>query len=815
MSGKYGCFSADGKEFVIERPDTPRPWINYLYNRTGRYVSLLSANAGGYSFIDCPKDGRVTRWRYNSLPQDRPGRYLYLKDLSDNDYWTLSWQPTAKDIKHYRVRHGLGYTVFECDYRDVEAEATYFVPLDDTLELWNVRLKNKSQKTKVLEVYPFAEMCLGHALIDLINKPNDQHFNRSWFDTEHNALFSTKTYWVTGGSANVQENNAWDKVAFMASSLETEAYAGEREIFFGNYGDEAKPVGVIDGKLASCPVSSGNLVSCLKHTVTLEPGEELSFQVMLGAAEKKEAEPVNKGRDSFRFSNWEENAIELIKKYSTSEAVEKAFEDVKDYWRKYTDNVQVKTPSEVMNRYLNTWTQYQGKVTFVNSRNASYYHWGVTRGTGFRDSLQDIISVVITEPDLVRKQILKIGKYQREDGTCIHCFHPISGEGEFTGHKDDPLWLITAAWYYLAETGDFSLLDEPLPFHDGKDAVFMDHLLASVKFIEDNLGSNHIPTFGKGDWNDTLDFVGGFDGMGESIWAGMFYAYNLKLMIDIAKSARPDNQELAASLNQKLDSVSEALNTHAWDGDWYIRAVCSGGKLLGSNKCQNGKIYLNPQTWSVISGVASKERSAQVMEAVKKHLDTDFGPKLLAPAYHEIDDQIGLITRCVWGKKENAAIFNHTTTWCLMAECLLGHGDRAMALYEKIAPVSFDQERYQVEPYVYAQYTTSDEHETFGQGSHSWLTGTAAWMFRSVLDYILGVRPGLDGIKLVPCIASEWDGFSVRRKYRGTTYDIEVKNPQHVASGVKSISVDGEEIDPTGTLPVKESETLSVVVTMG
>ncbi|MCF7854035.1 MAG: glycosyl transferase family 36, partial [Candidatus Pacebacteria bacterium] len=285
---KYGTFSESKREFIINRPDTPRPWINYLCNRDGRYVSLLSANAGGYSFIGCPKDGRITRWRYNSLPDDRPGRYLYVKSLEDNDFWTLSWQPTAKPVEHYRVTHGLGYTTFACDYHEVEAEATYFVPLDDSLEMWQVSLRNTADKTQHLELYPFAEMCLGHALIDLINKPNDQHFNRLWFREDVNALFSTKTYWVTGDSANIQENKSWDKVAFMASSLPVAAYAGEREVFFGPYRAEHNPVAVEPGTLQSAAVSCGNLVSCLRHSITFAPGESLEFHILLGVADKKE-----------------------------------------------------------------------------------------------------------------------------------------------------------------------------------------------------------------------------------------------------------------------------------------------------------------------------------------------------------------------------------------------------------------------------------------------------------------------------------------------------------------------------------------------
>ncbi len=794
---KYGRFSEDGREYVIERPDTPRPWINYLCNRDGNYVSLLSANAGGYSFVGGPKDGRVTRWRYNSLPEDRPGRYIYLKSADDNDVWALSWQPTAKPVEHYRVRHGLGYTTFSCDYHDIEAEATYFVPLDDPLEIWSVSLTNTASTTQRLEVYPFAEMCLGHALVDLVNKPNDQHFNRLWFDQEANALCSTKTYWVTGdGSTNIQQNKAWDKVAFMTCSLRAESYAGEREVFFGAYRDEHNPVAIENGDLQNTPVSSGNIVSCLQHRIELQAGESIRFHVLLGAVDK---------------ADYELGVHALIDHYALPDGVASSLVTVKQYWQNFTSTVQVDTPSETMNRYLNTWNPYQGKVTFLISRNASYYHWGVTRGMGFRDSLQDTISVVMAEPELVRERILLLATYQRSDGVCAHCFHPVSGVAEFTGHKDDPLWLITATWYYLAETGDVSILDAPAPFHDGRDATLLAHLHASVRFIADNLGPNGIPTFGRGDWNDTLDFVGGEDGAGESVWVGMFYAYNLRLFADIAAALLNDNA-LAKELNAKRAGVTEALNEHAWDGEWYIRAACADGSKLGSSECEEGQIYLNPQTWSILSGVAG-ERGETALRSAAERLDTDFGPKLLAPAYHEVNDRIGLITRCVWGKKENGSIFNHTTTWAIMAECMLGHAERAIELYERLAPSSFDHERYQVEPYVYAQYTTSDEHETYGQGSHAWLSGTAAWMFRATLDHILGIRVTLEGLRIQPCVPEGWGEYTVVRRYRGTTYRIHVtKDGASEIPG--ALTVDGERVARDSALPLTGGE-VSVMFSSG
>jgi cellobiose phosphorylase len=822
----YGKFSEDSKEFIVNNPATPRPWINYLCTRSGSYVSLLSANAGGYSYIKCPKDGRLTRWRYNSLPDDRPGKYIYLRNSQTGKYWSLSWQPTAKPAEHYKVRHGLGYTVFECDYAGIQAEATYFVPLDDTCEIWQVKLKNTTSEKISLEVYPFAEMCLGHALIDLINKPNDQHFNRLWFDETANAIFSTKTYWVTGSSANIQENKSWDQVAFMSASIPSSAYAGEREEFFGPYRDERNPQAIEDGILRSSQVSSGNLVSSLQLKMDIEPGETKEFHITLGAAEKVLHEVGAETPDDERGGcplqtppKMEEACLRLVDKYKSSDVVKNALSDVKQYWMNYCSAVQIDTPCEEMNSYINAWNQYQGKITFINSRNASYYHWGVHRGMGFRDALQDTISVVISEPKLVRERILLLAKYQRSDGVCAHCFHPISGEAEFTGHRDDPLWLVTAVWYYLAETDDASILNESVPFFDGKSANLADHLNASVDFIEKNLGKNGIPTFGRGDWNDTLDFVGGEDGAGESVWAGMFYAFNLRRLKEIIDKYRTaimftyEAGDLTAYLNsiqKRYETLCESLNSNAWDGEWYIRAVCSDGSKLGSAECDEGKIYLNPQTWAVLSGVAGDKSDALLEETLEK-LDTEYGPKLLAPAYHNIDPNVGLITRCVWGKKENGSIFNHTTTWALMALCELSNNEKVFDLYKRLMPVSFDQNRYQIEPYVYAQYTTSDEHESFGQGSHSWLTGTAAWMFRATLDYILGIRVTLDGILIKPCVSSDWKEFCVIRKYRSSIYNIKFSNS---GNDKLEIKVNGKTHPDNTPLPIEKDQEFIVEVTM-
>ena len=794
--GKYGQFSPDGTEFLIDQLDTPAPWINYLSN--GRYTALMSANAGGYSFYMCPKDGRITRWYYNSLPADRPGRYLYLRDQDDGRYWTVSWQPCAADLKCYRAAHGLGYTRLECRYGGIEAATTYFVPRDDDLEVWYTRLTNRSRRVRRLRVYPSVEWCLGHALIDLINKPNDQHFNRVHLDKRRQILSATKTYWVTASTSGaVQENKAWDRWAFMSSSLPITGFAADREAFVGPYRDASNPVAVERGRLDSTPLSAGNAVGVLEHRVRLRPGESIEFAVVVGVCAK----------DAFPGA-----ASRLAKKYRDMGHVQRQLDTVKQYWRGYCGAAEVHTPSKALNRFINRWNPYQAKTTFILSRSASYYHWGVTRGMGFRDSAQDTLGPVIAEPGLVRERLLTLAAQQFSDGRCLHLFHPLSGEGEYTGHSDDPMWLIHATTMYLRETGDVSILKARAPYQDGGTGPLLEHLDRGLRLTLRRVGPRGIPTFGKGDWNDTLDFVGG-TGQGESVWAGMFLVVALDCMAEIY--GHIGQARRASALAKRRARLVRDLNRRCWDGQWYIRAMCADGRALGSRACKEGRIYLNPQTWSVISGVARGRRAQTAMDSVARHLDTAYGPKLLAPAYHEIDPNIGLITRCVWGKKENAAIFCHTVTWTVMAECLLGRGDRAMDLYERSLPGAIDADTCQIEPYVYAQYITSDEHEQFGRGSHAWLSGTAAWMWRVVLDYLLGLRPTLAGLVVDPCIPSRWRAYRLTRRFRGAEYHIHVRNPNRVCKGVRRVQVDGRSIRGT-TLPILgASESCQVDVELG
>ncbi len=773
---KYGRFSEDKKEFIITRPDTPAPWINYISN--GRYTGLISHTGGGFSFYQSPRDSRITRWRYNGLPMDRPGRYIYFRDKSDGKYWSPTWQPTATELSGFECRHGLNYTKISSAYRDLEHSALYFVP-DDDLEIWKISIKNHTDIRRQLDVFAFVELTLGHALVDLINQPNDQHFNDVFFDRNDQILYASKRYWMPAAAASVEQaNQEWDKFVYLASSLPVTGWDGSKNIFIGRWRSEANPVAVEQGRCKNSEITAGDAVGALQLELSLNPGEQKEFVILLGVAPKQQ---------------YKTDASKLVKKYRDLSTVNREFEKVKAEWQDYIDAVNVQTPDDNMNTMLNVWNQYQSSVTFRFSRDASYYHGGLLFGRGYRDSCQDIMGPVMTRPDWVKQRIEEMSQYQFANGSTFHLYHPLSGSGERTGHSDTPLWLPLAIMVYLKETGDFDFLNRELSYFDKNKGSLLEHLFKAIDHVIENLTDRYLAKIGPGDWNDTLDYLGRA-GKGESIWVTLFLAYILKETAVLCKHI--DLAEKAVHYENEYEKVKSAINEHAWDGAWYIRATNDLGEVIGSAKNEQGRIFLNTQSWAIISGVADGKRAVQCMQSVAEHLDTPKGPKILHPAYTKIDPNVGLATRCVAGKKENGAVFNHPVSWAILAECLMGNGDRAYDIYQKALPMNpvIDIDRFEVEPYVYAEYVTSPDHPTFGQASHSWLTGSSTWMLRDGIDYILGARPEYKGMRIDPCIPKDWKQYSLKRKYRGKVYHIEVENPDGRNKGVRSILVNNKRI---------------------
>jgi cellobiose phosphorylase len=788
----YGHFSEDGKEFIITNVETPTPWINYLYN--DNYFATISNNAGGISYFKNPLHGRITRYRINEVPSDRPGKYIYVKDKDSSELWSLSWQPVGKNSEAYKVVHGFGYTKIDSEIEGIKSNVLYFVPKNDPREIWKATLENKSSKKRRLSIFGYVEFALGHGLVDLINQCDDQHFNRVHFDKKNNSLFATKTYWVTGSSGTQQqENQEWDQWAYFTVNHPVVKYETLRERFLGFYRNENNPVAIETGNLTCSDTDFGNTVGALQIDIELEPGETKDIIFSLGVIPKVEFEQ-------------KKDIVPAL--FNDLKVVEKALLDVKSGWDNFFENASAVTPDNEINTFMNYWIQYQAKVAFDVGRVASFYYWGISRGFGFRDTSQDTIAVTIAYPQKAYDRIMFIARQMFSDGRVYHHFYN-EGKGELTKHCDDPLWFILAVTEYIKETGDFSILDKKAPFADDKEGTILEHLFAVVTFVKNNLAKHNLPVFGRGDWNDTLDYIGGEDG-GESVWGGMFYAAMFNKFIELLDNINVDSSEV----KKIRDKIRISIDEYCWDGEWYIRAFGAKDRKVGSKENEYGKIFINTQSWPVMAQLPDRRRLITALDSAKKYLDSNIGPKICAPAFREIDKNIGLITRCVAGKKENAAVFNHPTAWLIQAECLMGRGNQAFEYFKKLLPNRIDSDIYYAEPYVYSQYITSDEHPTAGKASHSWQTGTAAWMYRVSFDNMLGVRPTYSGLMIDPVIPSSWKSFKVERIFRGTKYIIEVENPGGVEQGIKSVVADGVQIEGN-ILPVSDKKICKVKVVMG
>jgi cellobiose phosphorylase len=813
---RYGHFSEDGREYLITNVATPSPWINYLHN--GRYFSMISANGGGLSYFRSPLHGRITRYRINDVPPDRPGKYIYAKDLDSGGIWSLTWQPVGRNVEAYRVAHGLGYTRAEAEVEGIASSVLFFVPPDDDREIWAATITNKSDQKRRLALTGYVEFALGHALVDLINQCDDQHFNRVHFDEESKALFATKTYWVTETRGTQhQENKEWDQWAYFTVNHPVAGYETVRERFLGAYRNENNPLAVETGVLSSKDTDFGNAVGALQIEIDLAPGESQDVVFSLGVIPKAE---------------FAARKTATLARYRNREEIDSAREVLRRSWDLFFAHTRAETPDAGTNIFLNYWIPYQAKTAFDVGRVASFYYWGIGRGFGFRDTAQDTIAVVIADAPKARERIGLLARQMKRDGHVYHHFYG-DGQGEFTRHCDDPLWFILAVDEYLKETGDFEVLELAEPFLDGPPVSILDHLLAVVEFARSNVGPHGLPIFGRGDWNDTLDYIGGKDG-GESVWGGMFYAAMLDRLTELLEyrdrtstsKGTPDGSGLlikssdpsstpaaAAQVRIVRDAFRKAVEDHCWDGAWYIRAIGENGRRIGSAANTSGKIFINTQSWAVIAGLSDRGRLIQALDSAQDRLGCEFGPKICAPAFREIDPNIGLITRCVRGKKENGAVFGHPVPWLIQAECLLRRGGRAYDYFRTLLPDRVDSDTFIAEPYVYSQYITSDEHDSPGRASHSWQTGTAAWMYRVAYDWILGVRPTYAGLMIDPVVPASWMSFRVERVFRGCRYLIEVQNPEGRESGISEISVDGRRMEGN-ILPITNNHLCRVIVRM-
>jgi cellobiose phosphorylase len=800
LKNNYGHFSDDGREFIITDPRTPRPWFNYIWN--DRYAGLISHTGGGFSFLDSPRDNRLTRMRYNCLPWDRPGRYVILKDVDTERYWSLSWAPTIeREYAKYECAHGQGYTRITTEYENIRGQITYFVPRDLHGEVWRVSLKNLSTRQRRLQVFSFVELLMGNALNDIINQPNDKHFTDVHFDNERQALVATRRYWVLNKKVSVsQPNIAWEYKLYFTQTLPIKGFDGSLDKFIGRWRSEANPECIERGAMFNSEITAGDPVAALQSEVALKPGETLDFAVILTVTPKE-------GKGSDVQSDWQS-----LRDIGT---VDKKLDAVKQWWSEYLGAVHVQTPDEKMNLMLNVWNQYQAAVTFDMARNSGFYHGGLLFGTGLRDQFQDILGYVIANPARVRARILNALRFQFEDGSTLHNFFKLTDTGEKTNHSDTPLWIPFGIVEYLNETGDFTILDEHVNYYESDSSgTVYEHMIRAIDYPLKNLTPRGLPKIMNGDWNDTLDKIGP-EGKGETVWGAMFLAAMIMKTFDLLET-RNDLTTLSR-FKKAYDDLGKRVNDFCWDGEWYIRAFRDDGRPVGVHSDDQGKIFINSQSWSIISGLATKERGAKALESLKKYLAKPKGIQICWPSFTHVDNTIGLISRCVAGKKENGAIFNHASSWAVLALLLHGDIEYANKVYSSMLPLNSacEIDRYEVEPYVYAEYVTSPDHPTEGQASHSWLTGTAVWMLRLGIDYILGLRTGLKGITLDPRIPSGWKTYTVSRKFRGKQINLIVKNPNGKNSGVRSMIINGKTVAGNSIdLQAYADQTLNVEVTL-
>ena len=787
---KYGYFDDLKREYVITTPETPYPWINYL--GTEDFFSLISNTSGGYCFYRDAKLRRITRYRYNSAPVDNGGRYYYIND--GGEVWTPGYMPVKTKLDSYECRHGLGYTKIKSEKNGIQVEQLVFVPLKYQGEVHRLKIVNTSNCSKEITVFSFVEFCLWNAYDDMTNF--QRNFSTGEVEIENSVIYHKTEY-----------RERRNHYAFYSVNTDIDGFDSDRESFLGLYNGFDSPQVVAQGESNNSVASGWSPVGSHSKVLTLKPGEETSLIFIIGYVENQEEE------------KWESSGVinktkakAMINSYSTDLQVEEGLEALSEYWLNLLSKYNINSDDDKLNRMVNIWNPYQCMVTFNMSRSASYFESGIGRGMGFRDSNQDLLGFVHQIPERARERILDIAATQFEDGGAYHQYQPLTKKGNFEvggGFNDDPLWLILGTAAYIKETGDFSILNERVAFNcdDNIKDTLMEHLKRSFYHVINNLGPNGLPLIGRADWNDCLNLncfskepdesfqtFGEPDGrVAESVLiAGMFVFIGPEY-VELCK--RRGLKEEAIKAQKHIEVMRKSVIDKGFDGDWFLRAYDAFGNKIGSKECEEGQIFIESQGFCVMAGIGVDEGLAlKALNSVEEKLDTKYGIMLQAPSYSKYDVNIGEISSYPPGYKENGGIFCHNNPWIMIAETVLGRGDRAFDLYKRIAPAYVEEisEIHRTEPYVYSQMVAGKDAVRYGEAKNSWLTGTAAWNYFAITQWILGIKPEYDGLSVDPCIPSAWKGFEIQRVYRGDIYDIEVKNPQHVSKGVKTIKVDGK-----------------------
>jgi len=799
----FGYFDDENKEYVITRPDTPLPWINYLGCQA--YFGIISNTAGGYSFYRDARLRRITRYRYNNVPFDLGGRYIYLRDDESGEFWSPSWQPTRHDLENYTCRHGMGYTLIGSRYNGIAAHTNYFVPLDENLEIWQLTITNQRSKRASLSVFSSIEFCLWDAQDDATNF--QRNFSIGQVEVEDGVIYHKTEY-----------RERRDHFAYFACSGKVEAFDTQRDSFVGPYRSWDKPVALERGRLANSVAHGWAPIGAHQVKAELAPGETRQIIFVLGYHEN----PWDQKFDPPDSQILNKRTVKpVIAKYLDFAHVDAAFQNLRRYWNGLLGILQVDTPDVHTNRMVNIWNAYQCMATFNMSRSASFYESGIGRGLGFRDSNQDLLGFVHMVPARARERILDLAATQLPTGGAYHQYQPLTkrGNNDVGGNfNDDPHWLILGVAAYLKETGDWGILDEPVPYdnHPGSEQPLYEHLERSFKYTLDRLGPHGLPLIGRADWNDCLNLNCFSDTPGQSFQtttnkdgkvaesvfiAGLFVLAGRELA-DITQ--RRGLTEEAKDYLAQVAKMEDTIRQHGWDGEWFLRAYDDFGRKIGSKECLEGKIFIETQGFCVLTDIGLDDGLAvKSMESVSKYLATEHGIILQQPAYSRYYLELGEISSYPPGYKENAGIFCHNNPWVMIAETRVGNGDRAHDYYSRINPSAREpiSDLHRCEPYVYAQMIAGRDAPTYGEAKNSWLTGTAAWNYYAITQWILGIRTSYEGLQISPVIPKSWRGFNATRIFRGMTYHITIERAgegNHVALKVDGVPIKGDTVPPPG-----------------
>lgn len=780
---QYGYFDNEHREYVIDRVDLPVSWTNYIGLKD--MYGVFNHTAGGYLLYKSPEYHRITRFRPNGVPMDGPGHYVYVRDDETGDYWSLSWQPVGKPRECYSCRHGLSYIKYNCNYSDITAQQKLFVAMDDPVEIWDVSLKNDSDRPRTLSVFSYLEFSFHH--IDMDNR----NFQMS--------LYAAGSRYEDG----VIEHDLYyepDGYQFFTSDFTPDGFDCLRDTFIGPYRTERNPLVVETGKCTGSFMKGGNHCGCLKKTITLAPGESVRLIYLLGEGDVEAGKAMRSKYDARR--------------------VDQDFARTADFWDQKLSCLQVSTPNQGMNTELNIWNLYQSEINVMFSRFTSFIEVGGRTGLGYRDTAQDAMMVPHSNPGKCRSRIIELLRALTTQGYGLHLFEPRWFEPDYkkdtfqsptvipTPDKasivhgiedacaDDALWLVSSIVQYVKETGDQDFVWEVVTYADGGEGTVYEHMTKILDFSTREVGRTGICKGLRADWNDCLNLGGG-----ESAMVSFLHYWALTNFISLADTL--GRTEDAAKYRAVAAKVKDVCEKELWDGKWYIRGITAQGRKIGTQADTEGKVHMESNTWAVLSGVADRERGISAMDSVDEYLYTEYGLMLNAPCFVTRDDSIGFVTRVYPGLKENGAIFSHPNPWAWCAEAILGRGSRAMKFYNALCP-ALQNDKIEVrksEPYSYCQFVVGRDHTAFGEARHPFMTGSSGWAYYAATQYLLGVRPDFDGLVVDPCIPRDWKEFSVNRKWRGAEYQIHVTNPNGVEKGVVSITVDGKQVDKIPAMP--------------